>query len=181
LIADYAKQHLVPGFEARFKPGDEDVVRSIEGTRFGVAICKDMDLRSLDALTRAWASMPCWCRPMISTGMLSLHASMAVLRSACSRVESILCAAKRAETRVRYMFTFRGSVIVEIRGGRRPAHGRTDGIKQSVKEQFPNIKVWGSRGRKSFARQIFRSRWISYQRHWRGNTKIRHRLSQNRL
>ena len=37
-------------------------------------------LRSLDALTRAWASMPCWCRPMISTGMLSLHASMAVLR-----------------------------------------------------------------------------------------------------
>jgi apolipoprotein N-acyltransferase len=80
LIADYAKQHLVPGFEARFKPGDEDVVRSIEGTRFGVAICKDMDLRSLDALTRAWASMPCWCRPMISTGMLSLHASMAVLR-----------------------------------------------------------------------------------------------------
>ena len=39
------------------------------------------------------------------------------------------------------MFTFRGSVIVEIRGGRRPAHGRTDGIKQVVKEQFPNIKV----------------------------------------
>jgi apolipoprotein N-acyltransferase len=43
LIADYAKQHLVPGFEARFRPGDEDVVRPILGARFGIAICKDMD------------------------------------------------------------------------------------------------------------------------------------------
>jgi apolipoprotein N-acyltransferase len=47
LIADYAKQHLVPGFEARFKPGDEDVVRSILGARFGIAVCKDMDFAQL--------------------------------------------------------------------------------------------------------------------------------------
>ncbi len=47
LIADYAKQHLVPGFEARFKPGDEDVVRPILGARFGIAICKDMDFAQL--------------------------------------------------------------------------------------------------------------------------------------
>jgi apolipoprotein N-acyltransferase len=47
LIADYAKQYLVPGFEARFKPGDEDVVRPILGARFGVAICKDMDFAQL--------------------------------------------------------------------------------------------------------------------------------------
>jgi len=47
LIADYAKQHLVPGFEARFTPGDEDVVRQIDGVRFGVAICKDMDFAEL--------------------------------------------------------------------------------------------------------------------------------------
>src|ERR1700730_6017665 len=47
LIADYAKQHLVPGFEARFKPGDEDVVRLILGARFGIAVCKDMDFAQL--------------------------------------------------------------------------------------------------------------------------------------
>jgi apolipoprotein N-acyltransferase len=47
LIADYAKQHLVPGFEARFRPGDQDVVRSILGARFGIAVCKDMDFAQL--------------------------------------------------------------------------------------------------------------------------------------
>jgi apolipoprotein N-acyltransferase len=47
LIADYAKQHLVPGFEARFMPGDEDVVRPILGAQFGIAICKDMDFAQL--------------------------------------------------------------------------------------------------------------------------------------
>jgi apolipoprotein N-acyltransferase len=80
LIADYSKQHLVPGFEGGFRPGDEDVVRSINGTRFGLAICKDMDFVQLghaysrlgvnamlvpayDFYTDAW-----------------LHASMAMLR-----------------------------------------------------------------------------------------------------
>jgi apolipoprotein N-acyltransferase len=47
LIADYSKQHLVPGWEARFKPGTEDVVRSLNGSRFGLAICKDMDFPPL--------------------------------------------------------------------------------------------------------------------------------------
>jgi apolipoprotein N-acyltransferase len=80
LIADYSKQHLVPGFEGGFRPGDENVVRSINGTRFGLAICKDMDFVQLghaysrlgvnamlvpayDFYTDAW-----------------LHASMAMLR-----------------------------------------------------------------------------------------------------
>lgn len=47
LIADYAKQHLVPGFESRFKPGADDIVVSILGTRLGIAICKDMDFAQL--------------------------------------------------------------------------------------------------------------------------------------
>jgi apolipoprotein N-acyltransferase len=47
LIADYAKQHLVPGLEARFAPGHADVVRTIDGVRFGIAICKDMDFTQL--------------------------------------------------------------------------------------------------------------------------------------
>jgi apolipoprotein N-acyltransferase len=47
LSADYSKQHLVPGFEQRFKPGDENIAISILGTRFGIAICKDMDFAQL--------------------------------------------------------------------------------------------------------------------------------------
>jgi apolipoprotein N-acyltransferase len=46
-IADYSKQHLVPGFEARFKPGASDVARDIASAKFGIAICKDMDFSTL--------------------------------------------------------------------------------------------------------------------------------------
>jgi len=80
LIADYAKQHLVPGFEARFKPGNEDVVRSIGAARFGIAICKDMDFAPLG---RAYARLgvnamlvPSWDFDVDAWS----HASMAVLR-----------------------------------------------------------------------------------------------------
>ena len=80
LIADYAKQHLVPGFEARFKPGDEDVVRSIEGTRFGVAICKDMDFAQLGR-TYSRLGVDAMLVPAYDFDRdASLHASMAVLR-----------------------------------------------------------------------------------------------------
>ncbi len=45
--ADYSKQHLVPGFEDAFVPGNEVVVRTIAGVQMGVAICKDMDFSRL--------------------------------------------------------------------------------------------------------------------------------------
>jgi apolipoprotein N-acyltransferase len=47
LLAEYDKQHLVPGLEAEMAPGHEDVVREIDGHRFGIAICKDMHFASL--------------------------------------------------------------------------------------------------------------------------------------
>jgi apolipoprotein N-acyltransferase len=47
LLAEYDKQHLVPGLEAEMSPGHEDVVREIDGNRFGIAICKDMHFASL--------------------------------------------------------------------------------------------------------------------------------------
>jgi apolipoprotein N-acyltransferase len=47
LIAEYNKQHLVPGWESRMTSGNEDVVREIGGHRFGIAICKDMHFASL--------------------------------------------------------------------------------------------------------------------------------------
>ncbi len=80
LIADYAKQHLVPGFEARFKPGDEDVVRSILGARFGIAICKDMDFAQLGrAYSRLGINV--MVAPAYDFGSDAWsHASMAVLR-----------------------------------------------------------------------------------------------------
>ncbi len=47
LLAEYDKQHLVPGLEAAMTPGHENVVCEIEGHRLGIAICKDMHFASL--------------------------------------------------------------------------------------------------------------------------------------
>ena len=47
LAADYNKQHLIPGLEAAFTPGSEDVVVRHEADHFGVAICKDLDFPGL--------------------------------------------------------------------------------------------------------------------------------------
>jgi apolipoprotein N-acyltransferase len=47
LLGEYDKQHLVPGWESAMTAGREDVVRSIDQHRFGVAICKDMHFASL--------------------------------------------------------------------------------------------------------------------------------------
>jgi apolipoprotein N-acyltransferase len=47
LIADYAKHHLVPGLEARFTSGTDLLVRRVETSRVGIAICKDMDFPTL--------------------------------------------------------------------------------------------------------------------------------------
>jgi len=47
LDADYAKRHLVPGFEDAFVPGRIMIARIVEGTLTGIAICKDMDFPRL--------------------------------------------------------------------------------------------------------------------------------------
>jgi apolipoprotein N-acyltransferase len=47
LLAEYDKQHLVPGLEKDMAQGHEDVAREIDGHRFGIAICKDMHFASL--------------------------------------------------------------------------------------------------------------------------------------
>jgi apolipoprotein N-acyltransferase len=47
LTVDYAKRHLIPFAEIRFRPGDRDAVITLDGRTLGVAICKDMDFLRL--------------------------------------------------------------------------------------------------------------------------------------
>ena len=47
LIADYSKQHMVPHLEDAYRPGHENLLETIGGARFGLAICKDMDFPPL--------------------------------------------------------------------------------------------------------------------------------------
>jgi apolipoprotein N-acyltransferase len=42
LLAEYRKQHMVPYLESDLKPGNEEVVRTLDGARFGLAICRDL-------------------------------------------------------------------------------------------------------------------------------------------
>ena len=80
LMTEYAKQHLVPLVEMRFRPGDRDAIVELDGHRFGIAICKDMGFPRLAArYGRAGVEAmlsPAW--DFVSDG--EYHARMAVLR-----------------------------------------------------------------------------------------------------
>jgi apolipoprotein N-acyltransferase len=41
-LAEYRKQHMVPHLEGDLAPGNEEVVRTFDGARFGLAICRDL-------------------------------------------------------------------------------------------------------------------------------------------
>lgn len=45
--SSYAKHHLLPGFERRYRPGRELLLQDLGDLRWGVAICKDMDFVGL--------------------------------------------------------------------------------------------------------------------------------------
>jgi apolipoprotein N-acyltransferase len=80
LEADYAKRHLVPGFEDSFVPGGRIVDRIIEGTLTGIAICKDLDFprlgRDYGRQGVTLMLVPAW--DFHSDGWL--HSRMAILR-----------------------------------------------------------------------------------------------------
>jgi apolipoprotein N-acyltransferase len=80
LIADYAKQHLVPGWEAAFTPGKEDVVNRIGANRFGIAICKDMDFPALGRRYKALGADAVLVPARDFDRDAWLHSRMAVLR-----------------------------------------------------------------------------------------------------
>jgi apolipoprotein N-acyltransferase len=43
----YDKQHMLPGYESRYRPGNSVTVFAHENSRVGLAICKDLDFPSL--------------------------------------------------------------------------------------------------------------------------------------
>jgi apolipoprotein N-acyltransferase len=80
VVANYAKQHLVPLLEMRFRPGDRDVVVELDGRRFGIAICKDMGFPRL-ARRYGRAGVDAMLIPAWDFGDDGeYHARMAVLR-----------------------------------------------------------------------------------------------------
>jgi apolipoprotein N-acyltransferase len=79
-IVDYAKRHLVPIGEFRFRPGDRDAVIAIDGHTVGVTICKDMDFPRL-ARGYGRAAVQTVLTPAWNLGVDGVyHSRMAALR-----------------------------------------------------------------------------------------------------
>ena len=109
VVANYDKQHLVPGME-REKPGDKRVVLDGAAGRLGLQICKDMDFPNL---SREYASegtnlmlVPAWDFDLDRW----LHARMAVLRA----VENGFALARSARNGLLTLSDNRGRILAEV-------------------------------------------------------------------
>ncbi|MGW4945516.1 nitrilase-related carbon-nitrogen hydrolase [Actinoplanes sp. NPDC004185] len=122
----YFKHHLIPGLESDFAPGDQLAFAADSGTRWGIAICFDLDLPGLvrDYRRRGATTLfvPAW--DFHRDGWL--HGRMAVTRG----VESGLTVARAARN---------GDLVVSDAHGRILAEAHsTDAPFVSVVTAFPD-------------------------------------------
>jgi len=107
----YDKRHMIPGFEAHFRPGAETLAFDGASARFGVAICKDMDF---PALGRAYAGVDIVLVPAWDFGADAwLHSRMAMLRG----VESGYAVVRSAREGVLTVSDAYGRVLAEAPSG----------------------------------------------------------------
>lgn len=103
----YVKQHLIPGFEARYRAGTERPL-ALPGTpRMAVAICKDLDFSHVgrDAAGAQLLLVPAWDFHIDGW----MHARMAMLRG----VENGLAVARSARDGRLTLSDDRGRVLVD--------------------------------------------------------------------
>ncbi|MFL6208535.1 MAG: apolipoprotein N-acyltransferase [Pyrinomonadaceae bacterium] len=116
VLAEYDKTHLLPGFEAQYKPGAETVVVPIAGASAGVAICKDMDFPQPAApYGQAGVGVllvPAW--DFVRDGRL--HGRMALVRG----IESGFAVARSAQQGLLTISDPKGRIIVEDSSTRLP-------------------------------------------------------------
>ena len=108
VVANYDKQHLIPGVEPE-KPGHERVVLDESSGRWGLQICKDMDFPKL---SREYAAdgadlmlVPAWDFSVDRW----LHSRMAMLRA----VENGFALARAARNGLLTLSDNRGRILVE--------------------------------------------------------------------
>lgn len=79
-VVTYTKQHLLPGYESRFRPGTTFSQTSVGGVSVGLAVCKDLDFPELGRAygTRGAAVLAVPAYDFHLDGWL--HARMAVVR-----------------------------------------------------------------------------------------------------
>jgi apolipoprotein N-acyltransferase len=111
---DYDKHHMVPAFESKYRVGKTYAVITLNGAKYGVAICKDMDF---PALGRAYAGVNAMLVPAWDFKVDGwLHGRMAMLRSV-ENGYSLIRAARNGRLTVNDRF---GRVIADQPSRRQP-------------------------------------------------------------
>ncbi len=104
---DYDKHHMVPAFESKYRIGKSPAFADLNGARYGVAICKDMDFPDL---SRGYAGVRAMLVPAWDFKTDAwLHGRMAIMRSVESGF-SMIRAARNGRLTVNDQF---GRVIAE--------------------------------------------------------------------
>ncbi len=107
----YLKKRMVPGLEAQYRRGHDELVTRIDGQSVGIAICKDMDfasdLRLYGKRDVGLMLVPAWDFDRDAY----LHGRMAVVRS----VESGFSMARAASQGLMTLNDSRGRIIAEKR------------------------------------------------------------------
>lgn len=89
---NYTKKYLVPGLESQFTSGDKIGLLRFEGSRFGIAICKDLDfqsyIRQYGEAAPQVLFVPAWDFVVDDW----LHSRMAILRSVENGFAQVRCA-----------------------------------------------------------------------------------------
>lgn len=112
----YTKHHLLPGFEDRFKAGTDLSMFTQENTRFGLAICKDLDFPRL-SVDYAKLGLQCLIVPAFDFDADAwLHSRMAIVRG----VESGYPIARVAKLGALTVSDNRGRVLSEVRSQSAP-------------------------------------------------------------
>lgn len=135
----YIKQHLIPGFEDRYRPGRGLTLLS-GAPHTGLAVCKDMDFTAIGHGYGLRATqlllVPAW--DFNTDGWL--HARMAVLRG----VESGFAVARAARDGQLTLSDDRGRVIVEVssKGVAGVASAIGDLPVRSTRTWYPRLGEW---------------------------------------
>ncbi len=139
VLAEYEKQHFIPGLEAGYRVGSELKVFGQSGVRVGVQICKDMDF---PALSRRYGRagtdvllVPAW--DFDRDGWL--HSRMAMLRG----VENGFAVVRSAEQGLLTASDAYGRVLVEAASSVRPeALAVTDVPGHQVRTLYTRTGNW---------------------------------------
>ncbi|HEY2402464.1 MAG TPA: nitrilase-related carbon-nitrogen hydrolase, partial [Steroidobacteraceae bacterium] len=115
-VASYDKEHLLPPFESDQTPGKEKLTLPRDGTKWGVAICKDMDFTSMSVeyatLGTGLMLIPAWDFNQDRTW----HGDMAIMRG----VEGGFSVARAAKNGYLMVSDSRGRVIARARSDSAP-------------------------------------------------------------